>query len=193
MNGKLIFITGPMFASKTTTLIKLYNKCKTTKIILKPSIDNRYGENVVKTHDGIKIQALNITNTDLIYKLTKQYEHIFIDEIQFFRKNVIKQIIKLITTNHNVTVAGLITTAQQKPFKFYKANTTVVNILPYADKIMFKKAKCQICNKTATKTIKIKKTKQFIGNQNIYSPRCYKHTKTNIDRQKIKTNSNNKC
>ena len=54
--GKIEVFIGPMFAGKTTSLIRRVKELKAEgkKVkVFKPSVDNRYGEDVICTHDKL--------------------------------------------------------------------------------------------------------------------------------------------
>ena len=60
-NGYLEIILGPMYASKTTRLVEIYNQCKFCDIpvaVINHDIDNRYDEELLSTHDKIKIPCI---------------------------------------------------------------------------------------------------------------------------------------
>ena len=55
--GYLELIIGPMFSGKTSRLVEIYNQCKFCNIkvsVINHSIDNRYDDNLLSTHDKIK-------------------------------------------------------------------------------------------------------------------------------------------
>ena len=52
--GLLYVISGPMFAGKTSELLRLYDRSiygNQKSILVKPSLDNRYSDNEIATHD----------------------------------------------------------------------------------------------------------------------------------------------
>jgi len=60
--GYLKVILGPMFAGKTTCIINEFNKYSCMGyncIAINHSIDDRYGEDVVSSHNHIKIPSIN--------------------------------------------------------------------------------------------------------------------------------------
>ena len=59
--GYLELIIGPMFSGKTSRLVEIYNQCKfcNIKVIaINHSIDNRYDDDLLSTHDKIKIPCI---------------------------------------------------------------------------------------------------------------------------------------
>ncbi len=88
----ITLIVGPMFAGKTTHLIKNYNHLsddeKTKAIFVKYSGDNRYSsDDVVITHDNLSAKCKTISGDCIskIYDILRDHDYIFIDEIQFFQ------------------------------------------------------------------------------------------------------------
>lgn len=155
MVGKLTVITGPMFAGKSTELLKrilpLYNDHWSRKnlLVLKPNIDNRYSESEIVSHDGLRAPATNITED---INLSDYYD-IFIDEVQFleepyFKNDIINMIRVALYTGRHVTASALNTDWSGQPFKITGA------LLAMADEIIHLKANCTICGQPASKTLK---------------------------------------
>ena len=64
--GCLEVVTGPMFAGKTSALLRKARAFQGEMVLIKPSFDTRYGICEIKTHDGVAAAAFNLTNTDEI-------------------------------------------------------------------------------------------------------------------------------
>ena len=65
MRGNLETIVGAMFAGKTSELLKriLWAKHQNKKIIvIKPSIDNRYSDNKIITHNDLSHDCYSMVN-----------------------------------------------------------------------------------------------------------------------------------
>ena len=61
----LTVITGPMFSGKTSTLIsfiKAHTIAGDKILAVKPSRDDRYGEDSYTTHDGQKLNVVSVEN-----------------------------------------------------------------------------------------------------------------------------------
>jgi thymidine kinase len=59
--GYLEIILGPMYSSKSTRLVQIYNQCKFCEIpviTINHDIDNRYDQELMSTHDQIKIPCI---------------------------------------------------------------------------------------------------------------------------------------
>ena len=71
MRGSLETIVGAMFAGKTSELLKriLWAKHQNKKIVvIKPSIDNRYSESKIITHNDLSHECFAMQNWDDVNK-----------------------------------------------------------------------------------------------------------------------------
>ena len=100
--GYLEIILGPMFSSKTSTLLEIYKKCKFCNIsvsIINHSIDQRYHDTMLSTHDKIMAPCIQANKLSEIwlnsgfdnqtvdndsYTLLQNSDVILINEGQFF-------------------------------------------------------------------------------------------------------------
>ena len=90
--GYLELIIGPMFAGKSTELIrkiKSYQILEKNVLIINHTINNRYGTNGISTHDQVKIECPVIIDSlkelELNYKkMFKNADVIIIEELPFF-------------------------------------------------------------------------------------------------------------
>lgn len=177
-NGGLHVILGPMFASKSTELIKLYNRYNTIKIpivIITPVIDNRYTtNNFITSHDKvikecIKLDKLSSLDEE-IYDKTKI---ILIDEGQFF-EDLFEFCINAIDVDKKyVVVCGLNGDFERKPIG------RINDLIPYANKIDFLTGFCSYCNNgtPGVYTLRITNSSEqvLIGDDTMYKTVCSKH------------------
>lgn len=105
--AKLFFRYGTMGSGKSLDLLKVafnYEENNMDVLILTSSIDNRYGDNIVKSRTGIKREAQGISANDNIldvvhYKknvIGQNIKCILVDEVQFFTKNHIYQLSEVV-------------------------------------------------------------------------------------------------
>lgn len=110
------FITGPMFAGKSTLL---HAKLKTADnpILICPKIDSRDTDvNYLWTHNGKKpISCEKVITPSLLDVDIADYDNIFISEGQFFG-NMLCDFIKKYHGYKNIICDGLITDYQQRLF-----------------------------------------------------------------------------
>ena len=60
-SGYLEIILGSMYSGKTSRLVEIYKQCQfcnISVIVINHNIDNRYDDNLMSTHDQIKIPCL---------------------------------------------------------------------------------------------------------------------------------------
>ena len=179
MRGKLETIVGAMFAGKTSELLKriLWAKHQNKSIlVIKPSIDNRYSEKLIITHNNLSHECYAMQNwekTNKEFVLNKQnYDVFFLDEIQFMdTAQTIENVELMLNSGIDVVCAGLDQDSRGKPWE------TSSFLLGLSDKINKIYGFCNVCGFEATKTYrKVEgggRTK--VGASNIYEPRCLKH------------------
>ena len=119
--GWIECICGSMFSGKSEELLRRIKRgviAKQSVLLFKPSIDNRYEENKVSTHNGNSFESVNIDKADEIldYIKDKKYDIIGIDEVQFFDNKIIEVINKLADEGIRVIVAGLDMDFKAEPF-----------------------------------------------------------------------------
>jgi thymidine kinase len=179
--GYLNLIIGPMFSGKSTKLIEYIRKTKNDDnniIVIKPSIDTRYGvSNEICTHNADKESCImvEVDKLDSIFEIESfnSVTHVFIEEAQFFKN--LYNIVETLTVKYNkkVYVAGLNGDSNREIFgEIYK-------LLPIADNIEFIKAICSQCNdQTAgiySKRFSQNKSQVYVSGANEYQPVCRKH------------------
>ncbi|MFD9628619.1 thymidine kinase [Peribacillus muralis] len=177
MTGRLEVYCGSMFAEKSTSLIrqgKRHLMGGRSVAFVKPYIDNRYGEDVVATHDGVKHFADSIKYDAFTgnmedftsRKHVNEAQVVCIDEVQFFPKLVIKLIEKLLYEGKTVYVAGLDMDKDGRPFE------TTMALMGIAEEVHKVQAVCRDCGEDAWVTIQEKETERIhVGNDG-YKPCC---------------------
>ncbi len=184
--GFLEVITGPMFAGKTTELIKRIERqmfAKRKAALFKPSIDNRYSEDEVVAHNGLKYGAFVIPTSEdgveRIVEITKRegYEVIGIDEVQFFPMNIVDALNRLADDGIYVIASGLNLDFKGDPFPVTK------ELLVRADNIVYLTAVCTVCGKPATRSQRLIDGNPasrdspviMVGGRESYEARCREH------------------
>ncbi|XP_024313576.1 thymidine kinase isoform X1 [Brachypodium distachyon] len=198
-SGEIHVIVGPMFAGKTTALIRRVQaeaatgseptcchcpgqdekstvKKNWTVALIKSDKDNRYGLDSAVTHDGTKMACWALPKLSSFQdKLgTEAYDKvdvIGIDEAQFF-DDLYDFCCK--AADHDgkiVVVAGL--DGDYKRNKF----GSVLDIIPLADSVTKLTARCELCGHRAFFTLrKTQETRtEFIGGADVYMPVCRQH------------------
>ncbi len=101
--AKLYFKYGAMGSSKTAqALITKFNyeERNMKVLLLKPSIDNRDGEFIVKSRVGLSAKATIVSADDNIYELFEKnknnYDVIIIDECQFLTEKQVDELLDIV-------------------------------------------------------------------------------------------------
>lgn len=177
MNGYLELAIGPMFASKTSWLIQLYNQYKvyTDKIVvINYNADKRYGENNVTmcTHDRNTIPCLHTEKLYDLNILERDIDIILVNEGQFFQDLVewTKEMVD--KKGKKVYICGLDGDYKREKFG------DILELIPLCDKVTKLTALCGVC-KDGTKAIFTKritnsKEQVLIGEKEHYLPVCRK-------------------
>ena len=179
MRGNLETIVGAMFAGKTSELLKriLWAKHQNKKIIvIKPSIDNRYSNEKIITHNDLSHECYAMNSWATVLKKfnfdKSEVDMVFLDEIQFMETHdTLSNVEAILNNGIDVVCAGLDQDSRGKPWE------TSSMLLGLSDKIVKIYGFCNVCGLEATKTFRKteggKRTQ--VGAANIYEPRCLKH------------------
>lgn len=169
--GSIEVIAGSMFSGKTEELIRRLRRAMFAGLrveIFKPSIDVRYSETRVVSHDEKSIMSTPVENAQSILLLASGVEVVGIDEAQFFDNSLIDVCTTLADSGTRVIVAGLDMDFAGKPFGPMPA---LMAIAEYVSKVH---AICVRCGNLANYSHrKIKDDKVVIlGEKDIYEPLC---------------------
>jgi thymidine kinase len=172
--GKIKLILGPMFSGKTSCLceeIRIYQAIDKNTFCINHHQDIRYGENAIYTHYGEKVPAIM---TDKLMTLINNSDYlnadlVAINEGQFFT-DLTDFCVYTKKLGKDIIVCGLDGDYKQEMFP------SIIQLLPKADKKIFKTAKCKICKDHTdapfTKRI-VEQTEQIlIGGKTEYIPVC---------------------
>lgn len=176
--GYLELIIGPMYAGKSTELIRIINRFKCLKkniIVINHSINNRYGSTDLTTHNKEKIDKCIILNQlkELSKNILETVDVIIIEELQFFG-DAFENITDWIDNSNKIVIAaGLDGDFMRNPFG------DVLRLIPHADKITKLNALCKKCGDGTlahfTKRISNSMDKTLVGSDDIYEAVCRKH------------------
>lgn len=108
--GRIEVVCGSMFSGKTEELIRRLKRAKFAKQkveIFKPSIDVRYSEQDVVSHDQNSIPSTPIDSSSSILLLAGDNDVIGIDEAQFLDNGLVDVCNQLAYRGIRVIIAGL--------------------------------------------------------------------------------------
>lgn len=137
--GDINVFTGPMKCGKSKKIFDELDRqliAGKTVQMFKPAIDNRFGETVMSSRSGKKINAININKIEEIGNYDA--EVYFIDEFQFLDGNM-ATIEKLAGCGKKFFIAGLNLTAEKKPFG------KMGDLLCMADNVQMLTSICEEC------------------------------------------------
>lgn len=104
--GRIEVVCGSMFSGKTEELIRRMKRAKFAKQkveIFKPSLDTRYSEEDVVSHDKNTIRSTPIDSSGAILLLASDIDVVGIDEAQFFDDGLVEvcnQLANIWCTSH---------------------------------------------------------------------------------------------
>ena len=108
--GWIEVICGSMFSGKTEELIRRMKRAQFANLkveIFKPSIDVRYSDVEVVSHDSNAIQSTPVESAQNILLLASDVDVVGIDEAQFFDDGIVDVCRQLADSGIRVIVAGL--------------------------------------------------------------------------------------
>ncbi len=176
--GWIEVITGPMFAGKTEELLRRIKRLEYAKqhiVVFKPTIDNRYGENHVISHDHNKTQSINIKNArEILDYVNNETQVVAIDEIQFLNEEAVDICEYLADKGVRVIVSGLDRDFRGEPFSFMPK---LLSLAEYVTKLTAICVKCQTPASRTQRIIDGKPAKYddpiiLIGAKDSYEARC---------------------
>ncbi len=169
--GWIEVITGPMFSGKTEELLRRLKRATIANrkvIIFKPSVDKRYSETEVVSHDKNALKSIVISRAIEIIDFLDDSEVIGIDEAQFFNEAIIEIAQYLAFRGKRVIIAGLDMDSDGRPFG------PMPKIMATAEYVTKLQAICVECGSLATHSFRIAEEKEHIllGSQDKYKPLC---------------------
>tara|TARA_R110002049_G_scaffold69430_1_gene179896 strand:- start:4665 stop:5246 length:582 start_codon:yes stop_codon:yes gene_type:complete len=169
--GQLEVICGSMFSGKTEELIRRLNRALIAKQkveIFKPSIDKRYDDNNVVSHNENIIRSTPVQFAEDILLLAGNCDVVGIDEVQFFDAQIIPVVEKLAKTGTRVIIAGLDMDFKGKPFE------PMPQLMAMAEYVTKVHAICMKCGDLASFSYRLsaEKTKVMLGEKESYEARC---------------------
>lgn len=172
MSNKFEIIVGPMFSGKTEELLRRLKRAKIAGkkiIVFKHEVDERYGDNIVKSRDQSETMAISIRNPYEVFDYIYDEDVICFDELQFFDLEIVNVVYKLMIDGYKVIGTGLDLDYKGRPF----------GAVPYlcclADRIDKLTAVCIKCGcDEGTRTFRkiISDDKIVVGDSDKYETRC---------------------
>eukprot|EP00828_Plagiopyla_frontata_P003738 TRINITY_DN11212_c0_g1_i2.p1 TRINITY_DN11212_c0_g1~~TRINITY_DN11212_c0_g1_i2.p1 ORF type:complete len:227 (+),score=39.48 TRINITY_DN11212_c0_g1_i2:209-889(+) len=173
MNGKIELIAGPMFAGKSSELlrqVKRYRHAKKKCLLVNYIEDTRYtDDDCITTHDLEQLKAMKVMKLEELKEIYKKYDVIAIDEGQFFSDiDIYSEVFA--NDGKIVLIAALDSTFQRKGFG------KICNLIPLCEQITKLTSICVYCYEAASFTKRIVESNEveLIGGAEMYRPVCRK-------------------
>jgi thymidine kinase len=169
--GSIEVITGSMFSGKTEELIRRLRRAQYAGLkveIFKPSLDTRYSETRVVSHDDKSIVSTPVDNPLAILLLAGGVDVVGIDEAQFFDNSIVEVCNKIADDGIRILIAGLDMDFMGNPFGPMPA---LLAIAEYVTKVH---AICMRCGNLAQYSYRKSEDSQVVllGEKNLYEPLC---------------------
>jgi thymidine kinase len=169
--GSIELITGSMFSGKTEELIRRLRRAQFAGLkveIFKPSLDKRYSDTRVVSHDDKSISSTPVDNASSILLLAEECDVIGVDEAQFFDQSIVEICNKLADNGIRIVVAGLDMDFMGKPFG------PMPSLLAIAEYVTKVHAICMRCGNLAQYSYRKSSEAQqvLLGGKDIYEPLC---------------------
>lgn len=176
MAGRLEVHKGPMFAGKTTKLLRLYSaslELGLVSVVISHALDQRYAKKFVVSHDGVKAPCVAVTSLkdaitthNVLHGWPRGSQIIFIDEAQFM-PDLVWFCKAAMDAGKTVHVFGLDKDYLLRDFN----NMNEVSII--ADKNHRLRGVCNLCGSAATCTTRlVMSSERILIGSSEYEPRC---------------------
>lgn len=169
--GRIEVVCGSMFSGKTEELIRRMKRAKFAKQkveIFKPSLDTRYSDIDVVSHDKHSIPSTPVDSSSTIALLSSDIDVVGIDEAQFLDEGLVDVCNDLANRGVRVIVAGLDMDFKGKPFGPIPALCAI------ADEVTKVHAICVKCGALAyiSHRLVANDKRVLLGEQMEYEPLC---------------------
>jgi thymidine kinase len=177
--GYLELFIGPMFSGKSTRLVDIYKQCKFCNIpvtVINHIIDNRYDNELLSTHDQVKIPCLQACElndiwTDNGYKKSGEKKDLWAHGA--VRDSDV--VVDMLNCNKKIYICGLDGDFERKKFG------QILDLIPLCDKVTKLTSLCSQCKNGTPGIFSMRLTNEtaqtVVGSDN-YIPvcrKCYKN------------------
>ncbi|WP_128476077.1 thymidine kinase [Halorussus pelagicus] len=150
-SGWVEVVTGCMFSGKTEELLRRLRRAEIAGqevAAFKPSLDDRYGEGTVGSHNGRQWDATVVDPEESVWDIPEELngeEVVAIDEANFFSEELVEVCEFLADDDRRVVVSGTDQTFRGEPFD---PLPRLIALAEYVDKYQ---AICAQCGEPATR------------------------------------------
>lgn len=169
--GWIEVICGSMFSGKTEELIRRMKRAQFAKQkveIFKPTVDTRYDETEVVSHDANAIPSTPVPNSSNILILADDVDVVGVDEAQFFDMGLVDVCNQLANSGIRVIIAGLDMDYLGKPFG------PIPGLMATAEYVTKVHAICMHCGELANHSYRFLQQDGLVvlGETESYEPLC---------------------
>jgi thymidine kinase len=170
-SGCIEVVCGSMFSGKTEELIRRLRRAQfaNQKIaIFKPTVDNRYSDVEVVSHDFHKLTSTPIKDPADMLKVGPEVKVVGVDEAQFFGDSLVEVCQTLANRGVRVIVAGLDMDYLGQPFG------PMPRLMAVAEDVQKVHAICVKCGALASFSHRLSKSQDLVllGEKDVYEPLC---------------------
>lgn len=168
---------GPMFSGKTAKILEIYKQCVFCEIsvcIVNHSLDKRYHDTMVSSHDKVMAPCLQATELNELWSIAEKTsilkccDVILINEGQFF-PDLYEVVTNMLKHKKKVYICGLDGDFERKKFG------NILDLIPLCDKVTKLTSICSKCKNGTpgifTMRLTTEKTQTVVGSDN-YIPVC---------------------
>ncbi|MGB9776167.1 MAG: thymidine kinase [Anaerolineae bacterium] len=176
--GWIEVICGSMFSGKTEELIRRVRRAQIARQrvqVFKHSLDARYAEREVASHNGLQLEAIPVENSARLRALiAPETTVVAIDEGQFFDEGLVALCEELADRGLRVIVAGLDLDFRGEPFG------PMPQLMARAERVDKLQAICVVCGGPASRTQRLINGQPaayddpviLVGAEEVYQARC---------------------
>lgn len=173
--GRLEVICGPMFAGKSTELIRRLVEASEAGLEVlgvKSAIDDRYHPTAITTHTDVKFDGVTVSSAHELVDL--EADVIGLDECHFFDDGLRDACRTLMDRGTRIIMAGLDRTSFNEPFH------EMGQLLVEADEVTKLEGSCSICGQRAVHTVRLIERDDdiVVGGAGMFANRCRAHLRT---------------
>ncbi|MFQ5858513.1 MAG: thymidine kinase [Anaerolineae bacterium] len=177
-SGWIELVCGSMFSGKTEELIRRVKRAQIARQkvqVFKPQLDDRYGGEIVSSHDGLEVDADPVASAqELLAHVDPDTTVVAIDEVQFFDWQIAEVAQRLANAGKRVIMAGLDMDFRGEPFG------PMPLLMAQAEKVDKLNAICVICGAPASRTQRLIDGQPasyddpviLVGASEVYEARC---------------------
>lgn len=170
-SGCIEVICGSMFSGKTEELIRRIKRAQFANLkvaTFKPTVDKRYSDMDVVSHDSHSVACTPIKTPARMLQIAEDVQVVGIDEAQFFDLSLVDVCQELANRGVRVIVAGLDTDYLGKPFG------PMPGLMAIAEDVQKVHAICVKCGGLANHSHRLSSSRKLVvlGEKDVYEPLC---------------------